>query len=149
HGVRTLIHSQHNAWIHAAATAATLTASFVLGLSRLEWCVIVAAIMAVWTAEALNTAFEALCDVASPAMHPAVERAKDVAAGGVLITAMGAAVIGVLVFGPHIGGRFAERHDRAEGSCRHQEKLPSHTQSKREIPFNTGPAVRSDQDLRR
>src|SRR5689334_16323610 len=80
-GVRTLCHSQHNAWIHAVATAAVMIAGVMSELSRLEWCVVIIAIMGVWTAEALNTAFEALCDVASPAIHPAVERAKDVAAG--------------------------------------------------------------------
>ena len=58
--------------------------------------------MGVWTAEALNTAFEFLCDVASPEFHPTVERAKDVAAGAVLLAAMGAVVIGLLVLGPHV-----------------------------------------------
>ena len=58
--------------------------------------------MAVWTAEALNTAFEALCDVASPEFHPAVERAKDVAAGAVLVAAIGALCIGACVFGPKL-----------------------------------------------
>jgi diacylglycerol kinase (ATP) len=56
--------------------------------------------VAVWTAEALNTAFELLCDVASPEFHPLVEKAKDVAAGAVLIAAIGAAAVGLLVLGP-------------------------------------------------
>ena len=60
------------------------------------------AIVAVWTAEALNTAFEALCDVTSPGFHPLVERAKDVAAGAVLICAIGAVIVGGIVFGPHL-----------------------------------------------
>ena len=42
----------------------------------------------VWTAEALNTAFEFLADAASPNFHPVVRDAKDVAAGAVLITAL-------------------------------------------------------------
>ena len=58
--------------------------------------------MAVWTAEALNTAFEFLADAASPNFHPLVKKAKDVAAGAVLISAIGAVVIGVLVLGPHV-----------------------------------------------
>ena len=52
--------------------------------------------------EALNTAFEFLTDVASPAFHPLAARAKDVAAGAVLITAVGSVAIGLLVFGPHV-----------------------------------------------
>lgn len=71
-----------------------------LGISRLEWLGMVLAIVAVWTAEALNTAFEFLCDVASPEFHPLVEKAKDVAASAVLICSIGAVVAGLLVLGP-------------------------------------------------
>lgn len=101
-GVRAVVQSQQNARIHLAASAAVVLAGAVVGLSRVEWCLVVGAIVAVWVAESLNTAFEALCDVASPAMHPLVERAKDVAAGAVLITAVGAVITGALVFGPRL-----------------------------------------------
>jgi diacylglycerol kinase (ATP) len=101
-GLRAVLQSQHNAWIHLTASAAVVLAGAVVGLSRVEWCLIVGAIMAVWVAESLNTAFEALCDVASPAMHPLVERAKDIAAGAVLITAVGAVITGALVFVPRL-----------------------------------------------
>lgn len=101
-GVRTTLRTQHNAWIHAAATAAVAVSGVMLGLSAAEWCWIVLAVMAVWTAEALNTAFEFLTDVASPSFHPLAGHAKDVAAGAVLISAVGAVLIGVLVLGPHV-----------------------------------------------
>ena len=101
-GVRVVVQSQHNAWIHLAASAAVVLAGGIVGLSRVEWCLVVGAIVAVWVAESLNTAFEALCDVASPAMHPLVERAKDIAAGAVLITAVGAVITGALVFAPRL-----------------------------------------------
>jgi diacylglycerol kinase (ATP) len=101
-GIVALLRSQHNAWIHAGASVVVIALGIGLGLSRTEWCVIVLAIVLVWSAEAVNTAFEALCDVASPAHHPLVERAKDIAAGAVLIAAAGAALIGLLVFGPHV-----------------------------------------------
>jgi diacylglycerol kinase (ATP) len=52
-------------------------------------------------AEALNTAFEILCDVASPQFHPKVKQAKDVAAGAVLVLAVGAVATGLLVFRFH------------------------------------------------
>lgn len=106
-GIAVVLHSQHNAWIHAAATLLVVAAGLAIGLDRLEWCAVVLAIVAVWVAEALNTAFEALCDVASPSLHPMVERAKDVAAGAVLIAAIGAVVIGLLVCLPHVLGRAA------------------------------------------
>jgi diacylglycerol kinase (ATP) len=99
-GIRTMIASQHNAWIHAAATLIAVALGLALGISRSEWMAMVIAIVSVWTAEAINTAFEFLCDVASPGFHPLVRAAKDVAAGAVLICAVGAAVTGVLVLGP-------------------------------------------------
>lgn len=101
-GIWIALSTQHNAWIHALATIAAVIAGFALRISRGEWLAVVLAIMAVWTAEALNTAFESLCNVASPEFHPLVERAKDVAAGAVLISAIGAAVVGLLVFGPRL-----------------------------------------------
>jgi diacylglycerol kinase (ATP) len=56
----------------------------------------------VWSAEAFNTALEQLADALHPERHAGIGRAKDVAAGAVLIAAVGAAVIGVLVFVPHL-----------------------------------------------
>lgn len=101
-GIRTMVVSQHNAWVHAFATLAVIGVGLIAGLTRLEWFVLVLAIVAVWTAESLNTAFEFLCDVTSPEFHPVVEKAKDVAAGAVLITAIGATAIGMLVFAPYV-----------------------------------------------
>jgi diacylglycerol kinase (ATP) len=101
-GVGTLLASQHNARIHLLATVCACGLGFLIGISRLEWCAIVVAIAMVWTAEALNTAFEFLCDVASPEFHPLIQKAKDVAAAAVLLSAAGAAVIGLIVFVPHL-----------------------------------------------
>ena len=101
-GIAVMLRTQHNAWLHAAATAAVCAAGLALGLSAAEWCWIVLAIVAVWTAEALNTAFEFLTDVASPGFHPLAEKAKDVAAGAVLISALGSVAIGLLVLGPKL-----------------------------------------------
>ena len=101
-GLWTMMKSQHNAWVHAAATVLVVVAGLFFGITPLEWCALVLAITAVWVAEALNTAFEFLADVASPEFHPLVKRAKDVAAGAVLIAAIGSLIIGLLVLGPHI-----------------------------------------------
>ena len=101
-GIAVMLRSQQNAWIHAVATVVVTGLGLALRLSTAEWCWIVLAIVAVWTAEALNTAFEFLTDVASPAFHPLAGQAKDVAAGAVLISAVGAVIIGVLVLGPHL-----------------------------------------------
>jgi diacylglycerol kinase (ATP) len=101
-GIRTMLASQHNAWVHAGSSAAVIIAGFIFRLDRVEWCALILAMMAVWTAEALNTAFEFLCDVASPEFHPMVARSKDVAAGAVLLSAIGSVVVGAIIFGPHV-----------------------------------------------
>src|SRR5260370_29028727 len=101
-GIGVMISSQHNAWIHSAATVLVVIVGLIFRLTNPEWCWIVLAIMSVWTAEALNTAFEFLTDVASPEFHPLAAKAKDVAAGSVLIAALGSVVIGLLVLGPYI-----------------------------------------------
>lgn len=103
-GMATLLRSQHNARLHAAATAAVVGAGILVGLQRLEWLALVVAVVLVWMAEAMNTAFEFLCDVASPGFHPLVARAKDVAAASVLICAVGALATAALVFAPHFSG---------------------------------------------
>jgi diacylglycerol kinase (ATP) len=103
-GLAVLITTQPNARIHAAATVAVCAAGFYFGLTVAEWCWIVLAMMTVWSAEAFNTALEFLADVVNPDFHPLVGKAKDVAAGAVLIAAIGAVVIGVLVFWPHVFG---------------------------------------------
>lgn len=97
-----MIRCQHNAWIHAAATITVIAAGFFFQLTGAEWCWIILAIAIVWTAEALNTAFEFLADVASPEFHPIVRDAKDVAAGAVLVTAIASVIIGAVIFWPHL-----------------------------------------------
>ena len=101
-GLGCMLRTQHNAWIHLAATVLVTAAGIGLCVSGADWCWLVLAIVAVWLGEALNTAFEHLCDVVSPDFHPAVKRCKDIAAGAVLIAASGAVVIGGLVFIPYL-----------------------------------------------
>jgi len=101
-GIAFMLRTQHNAWIHAAISAAVIAAGALLGVSRAEWCWLILAITSVWTAESFNTALEIIVDIASPEQRPAAGRAKDVAAGAVLLCAIGAAVIGLVVFLPRI-----------------------------------------------
>jgi diacylglycerol kinase len=101
-GIASLLGSQPNARIHLLATGLVIAAGFYFGLSKTEWCLVVLAITSVFAAEAFNTALEHLTDLVSPDYHPLAGKAKDVAAGAVLFAAMGAAVVGVLVFLPKI-----------------------------------------------
>src|SRR3990167_3348721 len=99
-GIRITLFSQHHALIYLAATLLIGWLGVFLRISPADWCLMIIAVVSVWTAEALNTAFEFLCDVASPEFHPLVEKAKDVSAGAVLICIIGASAIGFIILGP-------------------------------------------------
>lgn len=106
-GIAALVATQHNAWIHATATLAVLVVGLWLGVSAGEWAVLALAIGLVWAAEAFNTALESLCDGVAPDHHPLIGRAKDVAAGGVLLAACAAAIAGLCILGPRLLARVA------------------------------------------
>lgn len=97
-----MVQSQHNAWLHTLATVLVIGAGLFLQITRFEWNWLILAIMTVWSAEALNTAFEFLADATTPDYHPLIGKAKDVAAGAVLIAAIGSAIIGLLIFCPYL-----------------------------------------------
>ena len=101
-GIRFLLLSQPNARIHAAATLLVVAAGWFFEVSSAEWLVLTLVIVIVWAAEALNTAFELLCDVASPEYHPVVRTSKDVAAAAVLVCAIGSLIVGAIIFVPHL-----------------------------------------------
>ena len=101
-GVAALLATQHNSWIHAAATVAVVVAGVCFGVGALEWALLCLAMGLVWLAEGLNTALEALCDRVAPEPHSLVRRAKDVAAGAVLLAACAAAAAGLFIFVPKL-----------------------------------------------
>ena len=103
-GLAHLVRTQANARLHLLAAVLVCAAGAYFGLSRAEWLWITVAVTLVWCAEAFNTALEQLADALHPQQHPGIGRAKDVAAAAVLIAAVGAAVIGLLVFVPHVAG---------------------------------------------
>jgi diacylglycerol kinase (ATP) len=101
-GIATLVKTQHNAWIHLFATLGVVFWGWFYGISSFEWALLIVAISIVWLAEALNTALEFLCDVVTTEYDSGIGKAKDVAAGGVLVASIGAAVIGIIVFEPYV-----------------------------------------------
>ena len=101
-GILDLFHFENNARIHLFAAIGVVVAGFYFQLSRTEWALVVTQIALVWAAEAFNTALEKLADAVSPAYHPLIKSVKDLAAGGVLIVAISAAIVGFLVFLPKV-----------------------------------------------
>jgi len=100
-GVILIVRSQHNAWIHLLAAVGVVFLGVCLGLALIEWCALIFAIALVWVAEALNTAIEFLADEISLEKRERIGNAKDAGAAGVLLAAIGSAIIGLLVFVPH------------------------------------------------
>jgi diacylglycerol kinase (ATP) len=103
-GVGFMLRTQHNAWIHLASTVAVALVGWALRVSAADWRWLTVAVVLVWVAEAMNTSFEYLCDVVSPEFHTSVAKAKDIAAGAVLICACGALTLGALTLWPYLRG---------------------------------------------
>jgi diacylglycerol kinase (ATP) len=104
-GLGLVFRSQDSARIQLLAAIAVVLLGLALRLSAAEWCAVVLAVAVVLATEAVNTAIELVVDLASPGYNVVAGRAKDVAAGAVLIAAFGAAAVGAIVFGPHVWAR--------------------------------------------
>ena len=105
-GLRVLVAQEPNARIHAVATFAVICLGWWLDLGRLDWALLTVAIALVWVTEAINTAIESVVDLCSPDIHPLAKRAKDVAAGAVLLASMFAVILGTMVLVPAIDRLF-------------------------------------------
>jgi diacylglycerol kinase len=101
-GIIDLIRNHPNAQIHVLATCIVLPLGFYFNLLPLEWGLIILCIALVLALEAVNSAIEYLADKISPEQDPLIGKAKDIAAGAVLIAAIGAAIIGSLIFIPKL-----------------------------------------------
>jgi diacylglycerol kinase (ATP) len=95
-----VLRTQQNAWIHATISSVVLILAFLLHLEARDWAILILAIALVWMGEFLNTALEAVVDLASPEHHPLAKIGKDVGAAAVLIAAIASVIIGLLILGP-------------------------------------------------
>ena len=100
HGWGHVLRTQYNAWIHSAVAAIVFILAVWLGLPPRDWAVLILTIAMVFSAEFVNTAIEAVVDLASPNKHPLAKIGKDVGAGAVLVAALAAILIGFLILGP-------------------------------------------------
>ena len=101
-GIGHVVRTQRNMRIHLAIAVAVLALATILGLATVEWAILLLCMVAVLVAEMLNTVVESIVDLVTAQYHPLAKVAKDVAAGAVLVTAIGSAGIGLLVLGPHL-----------------------------------------------
>ena len=101
-GIFYIFRSQKNVWIHSIITVLVIIFGVSLGLSSLEWILIIFAIGFVFAAEAFNTAIETWVDKISPGYDKKAGKVKDAAAAAVLIAAITAAAIGIIIFAPKL-----------------------------------------------
>jgi diacylglycerol kinase (ATP) len=101
-GLIYVLKTQHNAWLHLAISILVICAAFLLKINATDWRWLIIAITLVWFAETINTAFEFVCDVVSPELRQSVQAAKDIAAGAVLLCAIGATMLGLSIFLPYL-----------------------------------------------
>ncbi len=107
-GLWYVLRTQRNAWIHAIATVGVISLGLWLQIGLRDWAILILAIFVVWLAEIINTALEAITDLASPQVHPLARVGKDVGAGAVLLASITAFVLGLLVLLPAMKEKLSE-----------------------------------------
>ncbi len=100
-GIGHLFKEEHNSWIHLSVTILVIIAGLWFKLSVQEWMFIIFAIGFVFVAEIFNSAVENLGDAITKEENEKIGKAKDLAAAGVLLSAIVSAIIGLIIFIPH------------------------------------------------
>lgn len=108
-GVARTWSRERNFRLHVAVAIAVTVMAIMLQISRVEWAILVFAIGLVFTAELFNTTVEAAVDLLQPEYHATAKTAKDAAAGAVLLSALTAAMVGLLILGPPLWQWLATR----------------------------------------
>lgn len=105
-GIISSFKTERNMKIHVLAMIVVIVFGLFFKLNNIEWCFIIIAIVSVISAELFNTAIETVVDMISPEKNPKAKLVKDIAAGAVLVVAIGAAIIGFIIFGPKVINAF-------------------------------------------
>jgi diacylglycerol kinase len=100
-GIWIFVKTTHNAWLHLLIFACAIFLGFYFSISHIDWILLIITGAFVLVSEAFNTAIEIDMDLTSPEYHPYAKDTKDMAAGAVLISAIAAAIVGLMIFGSH------------------------------------------------
>lgn len=101
-GIIHTIKKERNIKIHLSFMCAVILCGFYFHITKIEWMTCLILFALVLSLELVNTAIEAVVDLASPDIHPLAKLSKDAAAGAVLISAIISAIIGLMIFIPYI-----------------------------------------------
>ncbi|MDQ3602998.1 MAG: diacylglycerol kinase, partial [Actinomycetota bacterium] len=102
-GMISAVRTQRNMRFHVVVAVVVLVASLLLGVSKLELAVLVLTILLVFVTEMFNTAMEFIVDLATREYHPLAKLAKDISAGAVLVSSVGALLVGYLILADDLG----------------------------------------------
>lgn len=101
-GIKALMRTEHNTYIHLALAVIVIALGFALGISRVEFLLLIVVISMVIVAEVFNTAIEKTMDFISVEKHPQIKLVKDLASAAVLLAAFAAVVVGCIIFIPKL-----------------------------------------------
>ena len=101
-GIASLLRYEHNARIHLAILLTVIVAGILLGISLNDWMAILLASGLVFISECFNTAIENLADLITESHNEYIRRAKDVAAAGVMLSAIISVAVGLIIFVPAV-----------------------------------------------
>lgn len=100
-GLLTAFKEQPNLKFHLLAAFIVLFLGFIFNISKLEWLILIFCIGLVISLELTNSAIEALVDSFTEEDHPIAKKAKDIAAGAVLVASVTTSIVGLLIFLPY------------------------------------------------
>jgi diacylglycerol kinase len=106
-----VLRTQRNAWIHSAIATVVFLIGLWLQLPARDWAVIILTAAFVFSAEFINTAIEAVVDLATAEHHPLAKIGKDVGAAAVLVAALAAVLVGLLILGPPLLQKLTSIYD--------------------------------------
>ena len=101
-GLKTIIKYEHNFRIHIVAAILVVIAGLFFEVSNIEWCILTLTIAFVMVTEILNTSIEYICDYLTTDKNYKIGIIKDVAAAAVLLSSIGAVIVGLIIFIPKL-----------------------------------------------
>lgn len=101
-GIWTSFKTERNMKIHIFIMILAIIAGIILKINKLEWIICIILFAIVIGSELFNTSIETIVDMVMPEKNEKAKIAKDVSAGAVLVVAIGAAIIGLVIFVPRI-----------------------------------------------
>ena len=101
-GIITSLKSERNMKIHVTTMILVIIMGIILKISKFEWIICIILFSIVIGAELFNTSIEIVVDMITKEKNEMAKKAKDISAGGVLVIAIGSAIIGLIIFIPKI-----------------------------------------------